>query len=562
VWACDQFAAILPSQNGGRELIGWGLLFLAGWLLWRQRSHSGPGPVPWSYWSLLAATLVVGRWTMIRLPYELYPDETQLLAGAFTLRHDPLFWRSVDGGTAGPLDYFALLPAAFFSGPSCYAVTRLIAALLIWGTLVAAGETIARVSGRAAGRLVVLPALAFEAFTTSPEFVHYSSEIVPGFMLALAVLASVRQTQQPSRDNLWAAALLLGAVPFAKLQAGPIAAGVGLMLAWGEIRAGRPRNLGLLVAAALLPTLIIAAVLTVTGQVEHMLIPYFLQNLRYAADGRLPFDRNLGQLAAQSITNGYHALWVAGNTVFCLTAVGIARGIPRAHRHHALAAGVFFLLSAAVVLSPGRPYHHYLNFLTLPLTLLAGVALAALITTREQAPAPRWPGIGFPLVLLLLCGLLPPLGLALSSRPDPFEYYNTVVAAPKPAHRELIALIKGASQPGEALGLWGWRSSLYVETGLRQANRLAHTEFLLVAGPWHKYYLRRYYEDLEASAPPVFVDTSGPGNFRFTTPATAHEIFPLLRDWVKDHYQLVGEWDGVRVYVRRDRAPAPPPPGG
>lgn len=562
MWACDQFAAIIPAPNGGRELIGWGLLLLAGWLMWRQREQSTSGPVPWFYWSLLAVVLVVGRWTMIRLPYELYPDESQLLAGALTLRNDPLFWRSVDGGTAGPLDYFALLPAAYFSGTSSYAVTRLIAALLIWGTLVGAGETIARISGRAASRLVVLPALAFEAFTTSPEFVHYSTEIVPGFMLALAILASVRQSQQPSRGNLWAAALLLGAVPFAKLQAGPLAAGVGLMLVLGEVRAGRSRNLGILVAAALLPTLLITAVMTVTGQVEHMVIPYFLQNLRYAEGGRLPLDQNLALLAQQSLTNGYHALWKAGTVVFCLAAVGLARGIPRIHRGHALAAGVLLFLSAAIVLSPGRPYHHYLNFLTLPLTLLAGVSLAALITAREQMPTPRWPGSGFPLALLLLCGLAPLLGLALSFRPDPFAYYNTVVTAPKPAHRELVARIKGASRPGESLGLWGWRSSLYVETGLHQANRLAHTEFLLVASPWQKYYLRRYIEDLAASAPPVFVDASGPGNFRFTTRATAHEIYPLLRDWVARHYQLAGEWDGVRVYVRQDRAPALPPAGG
>jgi hypothetical protein len=31
------------------------------------------------------------------------PDESQLIAGAMTLQHDPTFWRSVDGSTLGPV---------------------------------------------------------------------------------------------------------------------------------------------------------------------------------------------------------------------------------------------------------------------------------------------------------------------------------------------------------------------------------------------------------------------------------------------------------------------------
>ena len=97
-----------------------------------------------------------------------------------------------------------------------------------------------------------------------------------------------------------------------------------------------------------------------------------------------------------------------------------------------------------------------------------------------------------------------------------------------------------------------------METGLAQATRLAHTEPLLVAGPWQKFYLHRYYEDLVASAPPVFVDATGPGNFRFTDrTATGHEIFPALRDWVRDHYREAGDLDGVRIYARRDLPTAP-----
>lgn len=511
----------------------------------------------WCWWILLAGVLLAFRWPLIWLPQEIYPDESQLIAGAMTLRHDPLFWRSVDGVTAGPLDYYALLPATYFFGTDGYAVTRMIAALIIWGTLVAAGETLVLITNRPVARIVILPALAFEALTTSPEFVHYSTELVPGLLLALAVLLIVRQSLRPSRGNLWAAALLLGATPFAKLQAGPIAAGLGLLLVGGEIAAKRPGNVSLLVGAALLPALLIAVVLTATGQTESMLIPYLMQNLLYTASGRLPVDEVARQLGRQSVTNGYHALWLAGSAIYCLGAALYVRNTRGPLRRYNLAALGLLAVTIVCILSPGRPYHHYLNLLTMPVTLLTGIALGLALTTRPDEHPQQ--GFRLRLGLFLLCGLLPQLVLRFSPRPDPFEYYNTSVTAPSAAHHQLIATIKSLAAPGTSLGIWGWRSSLYVETGLIQATRVAHTESLLVMSPWQKFYLRRYYEDLVASTPPVFVDATGPGNFRFTNRAVmGHEIFPLLRDWVRGHYRYAGDLDGVRIYARLDLIPFPP----
>lgn len=554
MWDTNQTPFHLATLPVASSLVGWALLMLA--IIWGLRPHArelDSGLRRWAWWGLLAAVLVAFRWPMIWLPHELYPDESQLLSGALTLRYDPVFWRSVDGGTAGPLDYYALVPAAFFPGVTSYAVTRLTAVLAIWGLLVAAGEALAVVAGRPAARLAVLPALMFEAFTTSAEFVHYSTELVPVLLLALAVLACVRNSAQAAVRHLWAAALLLGAVPFAKLQAAPIAATLGLFLVAHEIFSGRGRNVWLLISASLLPTLLFTALVTVTGQTEHMLIPYFLQNGHYTQIGRLPLSEVVRQLGEQSVTNGYHALWLAGWAVFCAGTLFFARNVPGKLRRHGLAAAGLLAVTILCILSPGRPYHHYLNLLTLPVTLLLGVALSLMLQSR-------WGGTPRRTSLLLgwffLCTLLPQLALRVSSRPDPYDYYNTTVSARGPAHLELVAAIKSLSSPGESLGLWGWRSSLYVESGLFQATRQANTIFQLLPGPWQKYYLRCYFDDLVAAAPPVFVDAAGPGNFWFDNRAIGHEIYPLLRDWLHIRYRYIGEWDGVRVYARLDPAPA------
>src|ERR1019366_6860657 len=165
--------------------LGWALLLLAiAWSLRTSREPEASAGLGWRWWALAAVTLLCFRWPMLWVQHQLNPDESQLIAGALTLRHDPVFWRSVDGGTAGPVDYYPLLPAAWADGFSSYAVARLIALATAFATVVFAGEALALEAGAALARVAVLPALAAIAFTTYPEFVHYSTELMPALLLA------------------------------------------------------------------------------------------------------------------------------------------------------------------------------------------------------------------------------------------------------------------------------------------------------------------------------------------------------------------------------------------
>ncbi len=442
--------------------MGWAFLALAlttGWIGFRDS-----GKAAWSqrvWWAALGGALICFRWPLIWLPQELYPDEGQLLAGAITLRHDPIYWRAVDMGTAGPLDAYVLLPAAFFPGVTAYAVGRLIGALLVWGTLVAVGETLAAVSGFALTRLAALPAFLFLTFTTSPEYIHHSTELVANFLLALAGLAAAWHGRQPARrHHLWLAGLLLGAVPWAKLQLAPLAGGFGLFLVARELAAGRRREIPLLIAAALLPTLLVLVVVTASGTMEHLVVPFVLGNLLYVNTGRQDLLLVARQQGEQVMTNGYQAVWLIGAAVFCASTAVVGRWrITPAVRKLGLGALAALGLAAFCILAPGRPYAHYLVLLLIPVTLLIGTAMAAWSSMAAASPG-RWPRAG--LILFGVALVVPLLALRISRRPDPYAYYNLVATAPTPEHHQLIAKIRSLSHPGEALGLWGWRSSLYV----------------------------------------------------------------------------------------------------
>ncbi|MEO7412903.1 MAG: hypothetical protein ABIZ81_06060 [Opitutaceae bacterium] len=548
--------AVVFAALSAPSLLGWLLLIgaFAGVFQALRAEPSPPRGVDWKWWLLILGILLTFRWPLICQLYEIHQDESVLMAGAMTLRHDPVFWRSVDGATAGPLNFYALLPAVFAPGLIPFAMTRITAVLLIWGAIMAVGETLALKTSRVVARSAVLPLILFESFTTSVELAHYSTELVPNFLLMGGAYGVARQSRRPSRRGLWLTSFLLGAVPFAKLQAIPIAAAIWLFLVVQEIRAGRKSCLPQLLIVSLLPTLAVSSLVVFTGETENLIIPYFLNNLAYAQAGRESLAPVVAQLWSYGLVEGFIPLLFIGSGLGLLPGVMLAQTASGSHRRLALAALGLLVIATACALAPHREYPHYLNFMLPPLALLSGAALAVTLGVAPTHGA-QMKRAHVLLALFLLSAAAPQIALRASNRPDRFSPAFRS-SEPSEAHRQLSDLVRTLGRRGEALGLWGWRSSLYVETGLHQATRQAHTESQFKAGPLQPYFLRRYLADLQASRPPVFVDTAGPGNFRFDDRGLGHQQFPQLRDWVGAHYTLVADIDGVRVYARNDRAAA------
>lgn len=526
---------------------GWGLLLVAtAWSLQSVRNQDASRIVGWKWWALIAIALFCFRWPLLWVPHQQNPDESQLIAGAITLWRDPVFWRSVDGGTAGPLDYFPLLPVVWGDGPASYAIARAIALAVVFETFVFAGAALAIVGGAAVARLAVLPAVAFYAFTTHPDFNHYSTELMPALLLAAAGYAAVRHGQTPSRIALWSCALLIGSVPWAKLQAVPLAGAVWSMVALREIFARRARSLAPLIGGALIPAVMCFGAAALAGQTEHLIVPFFQHNLAYIHAPQFTWFQVAALQWGNARLDGFLALWLAGSSlVVLLTFAGRMKRAPLALRQTQLVALLLFAAGILSALGPRRPSAHHLHLIVLPLIWLTGAALAVALvhfTTRRK----QW----IAAVVFLTCCLAPPL--VLRALPyDPFRAFNTSGVSNERV--QLAALVRALSKREEPLAMWGWRCSLYVEAGRPQATRQAHTEAQIYPGPLQAYFLRRYFEDFQASNAAVFADAVGPGNFAFEQASLAHEAFPPLREFVREHYTLVATLDGTRVYARNDR---------
>jgi hypothetical protein len=517
----------------------------------------------WRWALVILCVLAVGRWPTWFMT-EINADESQLIAGAITLRHDPVFWRSVDGATAGPIDFYALLPAGWIHGADDYFSARITALLLIAAALTFAHQAVALVFGRQLARITGFSAACFESLTLNVDLLHYSTELVPLCLLAGAIFLCVRQLA--AREPWWwnaVGGLLLGAAPFAKLQVAPLAALVGLVWIVGEWQqreknADARTGLIALCLAAVVPMLGVAAALTVTGLWRDAVVPYVLNNVSYVTD--TPWS--LKGLFAIFFLEKYSessllVYWLGGAGICLLLSLPLGREAARPGRLFAAAAIALSVASLACILLPCRPFVHYWQLLVVPVTLLLGSTIGLVANAPETASSVYRSAIMSGALLCTSVGLLYGRGRV----PHAYVDYRArapmfAMFAPEPGD-PVADLVKRYTRTGEALAIWGIKPRCYVETALRQATRSAHSQWEIYEGPYNAYYIERYLRDLRSSAPPVFLDAVGPGNLGFPNRLAAHDIlFPDLADYIRRRYTQVADLAGCRVYVRNDRLPA------
>lgn len=524
-----------------------------GFLIGRDlRAPAKRGSADWRDGVVLFLFLHAWRWPFLFAAAEFNPDESQLAAGALTLARDPVFWRAVDGGSSGPLNYYFLMPWRWFGVPLDYFTVRLTGLLLVWGTLFTCLRTLATTFGRPAAWLGVLPAATFFATVTHPDFIHYSAEHLPLLFTAVSCGLLAGRTP-PDRKRLWMACILAGALPWTKLQTAPIGLALLGWAGWQVLRepgvAVRLRwrqAAGVLLAAAL-PTLLLTALFTTTGQTEAVLRRYFLQNLLYVGNGSVT-GKALGIMIRDALLDGRFPLFI-GTALTGLLAMIFYVIRHRMRPSDLLVAGSGVTLAAlAAVIAPRREFLHYVLLLPVPLTLCYGAAVGAcwhhLATVRSRLVLA---------VLGLAAGLLPLITRGLQPAPGIFGNFADNWRHPHSSTAVVLRALVGGSD--ETLGVWGWASHLYVETGLPQATRDGTSLWSIEPNAQQAYHRSVYLADLRRQAPAVFVDAVGQGAFTFEDRIRqAHENFPELADYIRQNYTLIVDLRDARIYARNGLA--------
>ncbi|MBX3736410.1 MAG: hypothetical protein KF715_06975 [Candidatus Didemnitutus sp.] len=504
----------------------------------------------WLYPLLILLTLLAWRWPFLFFVDELNTDESQFIAGTLTLTRDPVFWRSVDGMTAGPLVYYALLPWTWLGIPLGYLTARVTGVLFVWASLWICYRLLQRVYGESTARLGLLPGVLFVASALAPDLNHYSSELasLPLTAIAFVLIMAASGTGPAAKWEWLGAGLAAGALPWAKLQTGPIGAviillGLGLILQMHQATPGaKLRAAAWLLGGCVLPSLLCATMVVSCGLEEDFYRRYILQNLHYTE------QRSSPSWLFESIFNLRPAS--AGFLIYLLTSFLLAATVVGGRRRPGrifLAAGLLLMVAIFCVALPKRDFLHYLWLLLLPLSIWCTAALGECrspVALTSRIPA----RIALALVLVATVGILGTRVFA--GRPPMLGQLGRLWQKP---NTEVDSVVDLLTDRGDRLAVWGWRAQEFVKAGLIQGTRGAFSYWSIVPSAQRDYYRACHLQDMESQRPEVFIDSVGPNAIFFQNRlAEGHESFPALAQLVARDYRLVADLGYSRIYARRD----------
>jgi hypothetical protein len=544
------------------------------------------------FWVNVAAGLLYWRFPLL-LGGASNVDEVEFTVSATKLLTDPVFFRSTNVGTSGPLNIFPLtLPALFGFSPD-YASSRVVATVIIFLTLFFLHRGLSEMSSDVLARVAILPALGFFTLATYCDFITYSAELVPMLLTALAVLAGGRAIRQPGNSTrpLLALGFLVSAAFFSKMQSVPILAAAAVCAAGAVClsRQTRPWWRPVLLLAAgfaplpLLNFLIAAAAgvvrqatagyiggnahfsrstsnffadvpafpATIAATTEMQFLVLILLSLAavtvYAAvrgDREPELRRFAGSgIVAAAVFAGLARFQILFHsptlralcTLIALAALGILVWLVfrRAFGIFSLSllgAGLF-----AIYLSPQK-YPHYMELLIVPISTLIGWLL--------MRQGPRLSTVAVALALIVAAEI----ALIGHVRANLWEAHETM-AFPGGS------LIQRLTHPGAVIVVWGWRPEIYLSAGRIPATRESNVYYLGSGAD-------RILRDLKRTRPELIVDAVDVSccliddRKRFGFEGT-----PLVNSYIYDNYALVAEKYRERFYLRKDLPfPAEPRP--
>jgi len=495
------------------------------------------------YLFCVGLTILICKLPLLIL-HQCNPDESEWIAGAITLAKDARFWFSLDGTTSGPINFLPLLLAKLITGHLGYATAKLINflfwILITWFTY----GILKSFSKKEIARIAVLPFVLFYCLIVRQfDFGYYQSEVISMFLItgAIYLFFIYKNGSEKHLRHLIVAALLLGCIPYAKLQAVPVALFLGGWFLYQERKNGK-----WILVAAIFPTILCCAYLWSNHFTDDFVHSYLQNNLKYN-------DQNLRGIQSNSFLKSLVQfpdwsfqfrnlglyLWIG-----MLTAIGILlvlykrfREILRSNQTNLIFLSALLLISFYSVIAPKNHFHHYFLLLFIPLELFLGFTFILLLRSGENE---GWKKITGLLFILLTCSS------------NLLQYNHFFFSMKHQAKSETSDLftnyIRAHDKKGDQLAIWGWEPHFNVETELPQGVRDGHSYYAITSKD--PYFLERFAGDLNRNLPQFFLDATGPGNFFFKKHYLyMHENFPAVNDVVLNHYELVLEKDSMRLYV-------------
>jgi hypothetical protein len=498
----------------------------------------------------------------------LNPDESLWICLSKTLAHDPRYWVSTDGGTGGPIVSFALLLLKFIGLPIDHGSLKIMSGLTMALSAASTFIFFRYVSGSLLARVVVLPLAVCVAIMNYSDLVAYNSEHIAVFFISMALIFLARlYSIGPGTYNsniIWLS-ILLGLVPFTKLQGAPIAAVIGCWAIYILYRKKLLSKLKYLIGFAILPTLLIVIIVWSYGGLEYFWTSYIKQNLFYTSrHGTVehPFLQKIVLLFKLLLEPKELIFYVHYSLIFSLLGLLCFFTFPKRIRKYSYPKIIFalsiFICASYCVVAPLNNFEHYIVLLFVPLTILSGLIIDVVIFAWLHHIKKFKTNFNN----FLLRTVIVTIFLAATSfyyfqanfTYYPFYYHKAVNYQHEYiVYKDLTKALKEYYSPGARLTVWGWTSSLYETTDFILGTRGATSQAMIEHVPLEDFFTKYFLIDMDRNKPLLFVETIGPNYFAYTDRVVAgFENFPKVRDYVNENYRFESEVEGARIFVRKD----------
>lgn len=474
----------------------------------------------WIIGACCIAFVLVSRLPAINHRAEINRDESQMVAQAMRFAHDLMPWRAVDGTTSGPVNSWFLLGARALGLKLDHQSAHAMAAVTLAAALLGLFFASRRHFGSIAATIALAIAAAWLAFNQGPDFVHYSSEIVPLLLLSLALLFG-----ESSLMGACIGAFLLGLVPWAKLQAGPIAAVVGLWLVFttfraataGCMRVNRWIAVMLVGAAALLPSAVILGAIIRAGVTEDFVRSYFIANLYYA--GPLSIKKLVLHLVRFASVEAVTPWLLVVGSLFVTALFRLRRDIRNVPP--VVAFGAILMAFSLLICGRSQTFFPHYQLLLVPGLFLCTASTAWLFGKIGARPA------GYAALAVAVFAAVQ-LGGALRG------VRNLQQGSEPSAASRVIRKVRQVTPNLGSVGIWGWAPALYVELQATPPTRHAICHYLIEPSPSREFFRVSFMRDLRASMPAVILDLSEAYNGQSQDKSVAS--FAELQTFLRENY--------------------------
>ncbi len=526
-----------------------------------------------------AAVIMLARWPGLLAP-ELNPDESTHIAGAIKLIKDPVFWRSVDGTTSGPLNYYILTIPKFIGLEIEYASARLISLLLILISVTCSYCSLSQLYQKVVARIAIIPTVLVFSLMTYFDYVHYNSEYVSISIISIQLLFVFTFIKNNKLFNnelaIFLFGLLCSCVPFSKLQAVPISVSIGAIFvhillvqknkgkkSWKSFL----KNILILALGCLVLPIVVLSFLVSFSIYNDFSVSYIHYSLSYAEFDRSLLEKIQGFLDWVFTLKDTRSFFVncLYSSAIILTFMILKTIFKKTRRLVEEADGgdentntqkvlfytlIVLLSSTFSVIQPGRDFGHYVLFLVIPIGLFLGTVfgeMSKLKLSKKRLSDSRKAFLLLSTIFLLVNGVGELPGQIWGKNPFLQESQTFVTDYRSTISNSILDYVS----PGDSVAIWGWMSSFYVETGTAMATRDIHSAYQISGGPYQQYYLQRFANDLAHSDALLFVEAVAPKMKFFTNrDVVGFEQFPIVAEVITRDFNLVEEVEGVRIYKR------------